>query len=109
MKEGHTLFSFNSWVVTQHRFCLVHDQRFGITFVPSSGFHQTLMMGQTCDPETLVVNQAKTTLGNNPKAKTKYCNPSGSLKSHKDIPCHLGALINRVKKETFQKKTSSTT
>jgi hypothetical protein len=31
-----------------------------------------LMMGQTRDPETLVVNQAKTTLGNNPKAKTKY-------------------------------------
>jgi hypothetical protein len=29
------------------------------------------MMGQTRDPETLVVNQAKTTLCNNPKAETK--------------------------------------
>jgi hypothetical protein len=36
----------------------------------------------TRDPEMLVVNQAKMTLGNNPKAKTIYCNSSGSLKSH---------------------------
>ena len=27
-------------------------------------------MGRTHDPETLVANQAKTTLGNNPKTKT---------------------------------------
>ena len=40
------------------------------------------MMRRTLDPETSVANQAKTTLGNNPKAKTKYCNPSGSFKSH---------------------------
>ena len=30
------------------------------------------MMGRTLDPKTLVVNQAKTSLGNNPKAKTKH-------------------------------------
>ena len=29
-------------------------------------------MGRTLDPETLVANQAKTTLRNSPKAKTKY-------------------------------------
>jgi hypothetical protein len=29
------------------------------------------MMGRKLDPETLVTNQAKTTLGDNPKAKTK--------------------------------------
>jgi hypothetical protein len=39
-------------------------------------------MGRTLDPETLVANQAKMTPGNNPKAKTKYRNPSRSLKSH---------------------------
>jgi hypothetical protein len=32
---------------------------------------RTLMMGRTLDPETLVVNKAKMTLGNNPKVKTK--------------------------------------
>jgi hypothetical protein len=39
------------------------------------------MMGRTLDPETLVANQAKTTLGNNPKAKTKdpeICSVDGS-------------------------------
>jgi hypothetical protein len=30
------------------------------------------MMGQTLDPETSFVNQAKTTLDDNPKTKTKY-------------------------------------
>jgi hypothetical protein len=30
------------------------------------------MMGRTLDPETLVANQAKMTLGNNPKAKSKH-------------------------------------
>jgi hypothetical protein len=43
---------------------------------------RTQMMGGTHDPKMLVTNQAKTMLGNNPKAKTKYCNPSRSLKSH---------------------------
>jgi hypothetical protein len=39
------------------------------------------MLGRTLDPETLVANQAKTTLDDNPQAKTKYFNPRGNLTS----------------------------
>jgi hypothetical protein len=60
------------WVVARRQF-LVYDQRFGITCL----FHlqgqnlytflpKTLKMGQTSDPETLVIHQ-KLTPGNNPK------------------------------------------
>ena len=47
------------------------------------GFHWALKMGRIYGPETLVTNQRRATLGNNPKVITLYCNPCGSLKSHK--------------------------
>jgi hypothetical protein len=60
------------WVVTRRHF-LVHDQRFGITCLShlqglkekGSYFLMTLKMGQTRNPETLVMQQ-KMTPGNNP-------------------------------------------
>jgi hypothetical protein len=57
------------WVVARRQF-LVYDQRFGITCLSHlQGLRlkgKTLKMGQTSDPETLVIHQ-KLTPGNNPK------------------------------------------
>jgi hypothetical protein len=52
-------------------------------FVPSSGSNEfSLKMGRTYGYDMLVNNQRKATLGNNQKV-TSYCNPGGSLKSHR--------------------------
>jgi hypothetical protein len=52
------LFVPEDGIVTRRHF-LVYDQRFGIICL-------SLKMGQTSDPETLVINQ-KMTPGNNPE------------------------------------------
>jgi hypothetical protein len=55
------------WVVTRRHF-LVYDQRFGITCLSHLQvlFPKNLKMGQTSDPETLVIHQ-KMTPGNKPE------------------------------------------
>jgi hypothetical protein len=68
------------WVVTRRHF-LVCDQRFGITFL-SLLQGLSLKMGQTSDPETLIIHQ-KVTPGNNPKYFKQHYDHSGSLQLHK--------------------------
>jgi hypothetical protein len=62
------------WVITRRHF-LVHDQRFEITCL------SPLKMGQTSDPETLVIHQ-KMTPGNNPKDFKQHYDHGGSLQIH---------------------------
>jgi hypothetical protein len=61
------------------------------------------MMEQTREPETLVANQAKRMLGEKPKATTKYCNPSGSLKSHMlaTVSFWKKILIHRLRRISY--------
>jgi hypothetical protein len=49
------------WVITRRHF-LVYVQRFGITYLShlQGLFPKTLQMGQTSDPETLVIHQKVT-------------------------------------------------
>jgi hypothetical protein len=83
------------WVVARRQF-LVYDQRFGTTCLSNlqglryNFLPKTLKMGQTSDPETLVINQ-KLTPGNNPKilSKTNFASNSkleGSGRAGRFIP-----------------------
>jgi hypothetical protein len=70
------------WVFTRRHFW-VYDQRFGITCLShlQGLFPKTLKMGQTSDPETLVIHQ-KMTPGNNPEYFKQHYDHGGSLQLH---------------------------
>ena len=68
------------------------ETRLFVVWRYNSSSHWTLKMGRKYGPETLVKNQRKTTLGNNPKVTASYCNPGASPKSH-NIICYLNAQI----------------
>jgi hypothetical protein len=73
------------WIVTRRHF-FVYDQRFGITclshlLVSSSSIPKTLKVGQTSDPETLVIHQEMTP-SNNPEDFKQHYDRGGSLQLH---------------------------
>jgi hypothetical protein len=65
MLNNCNICSYNFWVVTQRRFSLVRDERFG----------------------TAYSSHLQGPVGNNPKVITTNCNSSRSLKSHKCNIC----------------------